>query len=111
MKREALSTEEINLADDTLMPLIDEMLAMRQEACKLVNEKFGTNWSVDFNSVWKERREENDLKREKQEAEIEEIKAETEEKSNSVEENSEKSDENQNSVAKSEQTEEVNKDE
>ena len=73
MKREALSKEEINLADDTLMPLIDEMLSMRQEACKKINDMYGLELSVDFSSVWKERREENELRKELQEAEVEAV--------------------------------------
>ena len=71
MKREALSTEEINLTDDTLMPLIDEMLNMRQLSAEIINKIFGTQISVDFSSVWKERREENELLKEKMEAEAE----------------------------------------
>lgn len=58
MKREAINSNESQLNQDALLPLPDQMLLMRQQACKLVNEKFGTNWSVDFSSAWKNKREE-----------------------------------------------------
>ena len=88
MKREALSTEEINLADDTLKPLIDEMLAMRQEACAKINAMYGTDISVELDSVWEERKEENDLQKEKLEAEVEAEKNVAEQSSDEKEESS-----------------------
>lgn len=73
MKREALSAEEINLGDDTLMPYIDEMLSQRQRGAKIINEMYGTEISVDFSSVWKERRQENKLMKEKLKAEVKQV--------------------------------------
>ena len=54
MKRESINSNESQLNDDMLHPLIDNMLAMRQEALKEVNDMFGTNISVEFNSAWKD---------------------------------------------------------
>ncbi len=54
MKRESLNTSESQMNNDALLPLIDNMLESRQFAIKKVNEMFGTNISVDFNSAWKD---------------------------------------------------------
>ncbi len=55
MKREALNSDEVALNHECLMPLVDDMLRNRQEGVKRVNEMFGTNISVNFNSAWIER--------------------------------------------------------
>ena len=52
MKRESLNSNESQLNDDMLRPLIDDMLAMRKEAVEEINKFFGTNISVDYNSAW-----------------------------------------------------------
>ena len=53
MKREAINSEEAQMTHDALFPLIDDMLNCRKEGIEKVNEMFGTDISVDFNSVWK----------------------------------------------------------
>lgn len=60
MKREAINSNESQLNDDMLHPLIDTMLKCRREGLELVNKIFGTNITVDFDSAWKinEREEE-----------------------------------------------------
>ena len=60
MKREAINSNESQLNDDMLHPLIDTMLREREEALEKVNAMFGTNISVKFNSAWEinEREEE-----------------------------------------------------
>lgn len=60
MKREAINSGESQLNEDMLHPLIDTMLRERQEGLERVNEMFGTNISVKFNSAWEinEREEE-----------------------------------------------------
>lgn len=60
MKREAINSNESQLNDDMLHPFIDDMLAMRKEACEAVNEMFGTSISVDFDSAWKDNETENE---------------------------------------------------
>lgn len=59
MKRESINSNESQLNDDMLTPLIDDMLARRKEALEEVNNMFGTNISVEFNSAWKENEEEH----------------------------------------------------
>ena len=54
MKRESINSNESQLNDDMLTPLIDDMLALRKEACEQINNLFGTDISVDFDSAWKE---------------------------------------------------------
>ena len=60
MKREAINSNESQLNDDMLHPLIDDMLKMRREALEQVNEMFGTNITVDFSSAWKTNEIENE---------------------------------------------------
>lgn len=52
MKRERINSAESELNNDGLLPLIDDMLEMRQIACEKINEMFGTNISVEKASAW-----------------------------------------------------------
>ena len=52
MKRESINSGESQLNEDMLHPLIDDMLRERRQAAEKVNEMFGTNISVSFNSAW-----------------------------------------------------------
>lgn len=70
-KRESISSNETQLNDDQLTPLIDNMLTERKEGIERVNKLFGTEISVEFNSAWKENEEEKDLIMEKLENEAE----------------------------------------
>lgn len=70
MKRESINSNESQLNDDMLHPFIDEMLKERREALEKVNEMFGTNITVDFDSAWKDNEIEN-------EAAIDSIEAQT----------------------------------
>ena len=54
MKRESINSNESQLNDDMLTPLIDDMLEARREGVEQINEMFGTDISVDFNSAWKD---------------------------------------------------------
>lgn len=58
MKRESINTNESQLNQDSLLPLIDNMLIQRQLACEKINKMFGTNISVELNSSWKKVNEE-----------------------------------------------------
>ena len=60
MKREAIMSNETKLNDDALHPLIDTMLACRKEAAEEINNLFGTNISVEFNSAWADNEKENE---------------------------------------------------
>jgi len=61
MKREAINSSEAQMNDDALLPFIDDMLKCRQEACEQINAMFGTNISVDFDSIWKIKEEEQEI--------------------------------------------------
>lgn len=61
MKRESINSNESQLNDDMLHPLIDDMLARRREALEEVNAMFGTNITVDFNSAWETNEIEEEL--------------------------------------------------
>ena len=52
MKRESINSNESQLNDDMLHPLIDTMLRERQEGLDRVNAMFGTDIKVSFNSAW-----------------------------------------------------------
>lgn len=52
MKREYLSSEEIAVNTDVLMPLVDDMLECRQRGIEIVNSMFGTNVKVKKSSAW-----------------------------------------------------------
>jgi hypothetical protein len=60
MKRESLNSNESQLNDDMLYPMIDNMLEKRKEGIDQVNKKFGTNITVEFNSSW----EDNEIEKE-----------------------------------------------
>lgn len=94
MKRESINSNESQLNDDMLHPLIDTMLRERQEALEKVNAMFGTNITVDFNSAWKINEEEEQLAIEQmetaaelpEEAGAEESPAEDQEETQDIEE-------------------------
>lgn len=69
MKRESINAEESQLNNDALLPLIDDMLKCRQDGAQRVNDMFGTNISVDFNSAWEDNIEEIELEQSKLESE------------------------------------------
>lgn len=61
MKREAIGEGEATLNEDTLAPLIDTMLECRQEDVSRLNDLFGLNIKVEFDSAWKQNVEETKL--------------------------------------------------
>lgn len=60
MKREAIMESESSLNKDSLLPLCDEMLRCRREDVAKINEMFGMEIHVDFDSAWKQNVEEMD---------------------------------------------------
>lgn len=60
MKRESLNSSESQLNNDALLPLVDDMLNCRKIFAEKVNNMFGTNITVEFNSSWKDNVEEID---------------------------------------------------
>lgn len=65
MKRESLNSNESQLNDDMLLPLVDDMLRNRRTGAERVNAMYGTNISVDFYSAWKDNAEEIELEQKK----------------------------------------------
>ena len=58
MKRESINSNESQLNDDMLHPLIDNMLKEREEGIKRVNDFFGLDIKVSFDSAWLENEKE-----------------------------------------------------
>lgn len=58
MKREAINSNEAQMNDDALLPLVDDMLRCRQEAVEKINDMFGTEITVELASSWRARQEE-----------------------------------------------------
>ena len=73
MKREAINEAEANLNEDILYPTLDTMLECRRTALEKVNEMYGTNISVDFDSVWEQNRKQEELAIDMKEAEIDSL--------------------------------------
>ena len=102
MKREALGDGESSLNEDSLLPLCDEMLRCRQEDFDKVNEMFGTNIKVEFDSSWAQNVLEKELLLDKMKTEASQLAneqeeegdlSEQEESSQTSEESEEQSDE------------------
>ena len=79
MKREALGDGESSLNEDSLLPLCDEMLRCRQEDIKKVNEMFGTDITVEFDSSWAQNVIEKELTLDKMKVEASQLVEEPEE--------------------------------
>ena len=73
MKREAITSNESQLNDDMLLPLIDDMMECRRNSWEEVNDMFGTNISVSWGSIWEDNSEELELSQELLEAQIENL--------------------------------------
>lgn len=52
MKRQYLSSEEIQSNSDIMLPLVDNMLFCREQAIEAINKEFGTNITVEKDSAW-----------------------------------------------------------
>ncbi len=53
MKREAINESESGMNEDSLIPLVDDMLNTRKECIDKANKLFGTNIGVELSSAWK----------------------------------------------------------
>lgn len=82
MKKQSLHASEVGLNEEGLLPLIDEMTKLREEALEKVNEKYGTNITVKLSSAWEEQREELELDKEMIEAQIEAVTQPTNQEEN-----------------------------
>lgn len=61
MKRESLNSNETQMNEDALFPLIDDMLGQRQAGVEAINAMFGTNITVELSSIWETKQEEQEL--------------------------------------------------
>ena len=80
MKREAINEAEATLNEDILYPDIDTMLECRRYALEKVNKMFGTNITVELDSVWEQNRKREELQIEAEEVAVEEAKTDETEK-------------------------------
>lgn len=76
MKREAINEAEATLNEEILRPFSDIMLECRQIGWDKVNKMYGTNVTVEFDSVWKQGRTHDKLAIEQQKAEIKDLESE-----------------------------------
>jgi hypothetical protein len=58
MKRERLTSGEVDQGDDILYPFIDNMMKCRLTALEQINEKYGLEISIDYGSVWNKKNKE-----------------------------------------------------
>lgn len=63
-KRENISEAESKVGDETLIPLVDDMLECRKEMLEQVNKMYGSNITVELDSAWEEQREEQEQEKE-----------------------------------------------
>ncbi len=87
MKREAINEAEATLNEDILLPFVEIMLKCRQDALDKINKMFGTDITVEFDSVWAENIKQKELVNEYREAEIEDLLSNAEEHTEGEEEN------------------------
>lgn len=52
MKRESIAKSESSLNEDSMLPICQNMLKCRQEDVDVINEMFGLNIKVSFDSAW-----------------------------------------------------------
>lgn len=90
MKRESLNDAEVGINENTLLPLIDDMIDSRIEGIEEVNKLFGTDISVKLNSVWDKIQTMSELDTDLLQAQVESTKDENmEEVENVIERNDE----------------------
>ena len=53
MKRERLTTNEIEVNKNASYPLVDNMLKNRQQSVAAINQMFDTDISVEYSSIWR----------------------------------------------------------
>lgn len=52
MKRQYMSSDEINSSADIMLPLVDNMFECRKQALEYINSEFGMSISVEKDSAW-----------------------------------------------------------
>lgn len=61
MKRQYVSSDEINSTADIMLPLIDNMFEARQIGVENMNKLFGLNVSVEKDSAWEKKQIQSDM--------------------------------------------------
>lgn len=61
MKRQYISSDEVNATSDIMLPLIDNMLKCRQRAVEDINKQFGTSISVEKDSAWEKKQLQSEI--------------------------------------------------
>ena len=93
MKREAITSNESQLNDDMLLPLIDDMYNCRKLWVEQVNEMFDVEWSVEFASSWEDNMEEIEVTQEIMENEADDSeRSESDEGGEGIEDDNQKHD-------------------
>ena len=69
MKRESINSNEAQLNEDALLPLVDDMLECRRLAIEKINNMFGTDIQVYLDSSWEDNQIELELAHEMEDAE------------------------------------------
>lgn len=59
MKRERLTTNEVEINKNASYPFIDDMLRCRRDAVDAINDMFDLDITVDYGSIWKNDNSEN----------------------------------------------------
>lgn len=61
MKRQYMSSDEVNSTADIMLPLIDNMFICRKQAVESINKQFGTNISVEKDSAWEVKQKQSEM--------------------------------------------------
>lgn len=83
MKRQYISSDEVNSSADIMLPLIDNMFFSRQQGVDAINKEFGTNISVEKDSAWEKKQIQADLSTELNQQDIKEEVADNEKQTTS----------------------------
>lgn len=83
MKRQYISSDEVNSSADIMLPLIDNMFFSRQQGVDAINKEFGTNISVEKDSAWEKKQIQGDLSTELNQQDIKEEVADNEKQTTS----------------------------
>lgn len=59
MKRESINSNEAQLNDDALLPLVDTFYQTQKTALDKVNAKFGSNIGIEYGSAWEDTQKES----------------------------------------------------
>lgn len=110
MKRERLTDDEVSLNVDAIYPFVDNMFRERTKAVEAINEMFGTDIEVTFNSIWKANSEELEQTIEAAELPIEELQNDNSDNSDETNESDENVEDDSTEVDESEEDDRDNKD-